>query len=123
MKSKTDEIELSIVVPCYNEQEALPKFYEEANKVLAQMEKSSQAEFVFVDDGSKDGTLDEIKKLAKNDERIHYVSFSRNFGKEAALYAGLSKSKGKFTAVMDADLQDPPSLLPKMYEYVYGGGV
>ena len=123
MKSKTDEIELSIVVPCYNEQEALPKFYEEANKVLAQMEKSSQAEFVFVDDGSKDGTLDEIKKLAKNDERIHYVSFSRNFGKEAALYAGLSKSKGKFTAVMDADLQDPPSLLPKMYECVYGGGV
>lgn len=107
---------ISIVVPCFNEELAIPKFYEEANTVLLQMNIYNETEFVFVDDGSSDGTLRILKELAQNDCRVHFVSFSRNFGKEAALYAGLAKSIGKFTALMDADLQDPPSLLPDMLE-------
>lgn len=112
MSEKTNQPFLSIVVPCYNEQEALPFFYKEAIKEVAKI--TDAYEFVFVDDGSQDKTLHVIKSLAEKDCKIHFVSFSRNFGKEAALYAGLLKANGKYTAVMDADLQDPPSLLSEM---------
>ena len=113
---------LSLVVPCFNEEEAIPKFYEESNIVLKQMKLFENSEFVFVDDGSSDKTIDVLRVLSKKDNRIHYVSFSRNFGKEAALYCGLSKSNGKYTAVMDADLQDPPSLLPQMLSAIQKEG-
>lgn len=113
---------ISLVVPCFNEEEAIPKFYDEANRVLKEMNLFEEAEFVFVDDGSSDGTMNIIHKLENKDERIHFVSFSRNFGKEAALYAGLSKSAGQYTAVMDADLQDPPSLLPEMLSAIQNEG-
>lgn len=111
---------LSLVVPCYNEEEAVPFFYREACKVLEEMNLADalNAEFVFIDDGSKDNTLSVIRTLAAEDTRVHYVSFSRNFGKEAALYAGLQKACGQYTAVMDCDLQDPPALLPEMLEAV-----
>ncbi len=108
---------ISIVVPCYNEQEALPPFYKEITKTAAQMDYV-KFEFIFVDDGSKDKTLSMLKYLSKKDERVRYISFSRNFGKEAGMLAGMEASKGDFVAVMDADLQDPPSLLPKMYKIV-----
>lgn len=107
---------LSLVVPCYNEEEALPRFYEAANRVLSEMKLYENAEFVFVDDGSSDGTLEVLKGFSEKDSRVHFVSFSRNFGKESALYAGLSKACGDYTALLDADLQDPPSLLPQMME-------
>ena len=108
---------ISIVVPCFNEEEAIPIFYEESVKVLKSMNLDSY-EFIFVDDGSKDNTLKVLHTLSEKDTSVHFVSFSRNFGKEAALYAGLSKAKGKYTAVMDVDLQDPPALLPKMIESI-----
>ena len=104
---------VSIVVPMYNEQESLGILYQELNRVTDTI-KDYEFEYLFVDDGSKDNTLQEIQKLAAADERVHYVSFSRNFGKEAALYAGLSNADGDYIATMDADLQDPPSLLPQM---------
>ncbi len=104
---------ISIIVPCYNEQEVLPIFYKEITRVAADM-AGYDFEFIFVDDGSKDETLSECKKLAESDERVKYVSFSRNFGKEAAMYAGLEKSCGDMVAIMDADLQDPPALLAQM---------
>ncbi len=113
---------ISLVVPCFNEEESIPKFYDEANRVLKEMNLFEVAEFVFVDDGSSDGTMNIIHKLENKDERIHFISFSRNFGKEAALYAGLSKSVGLYTAVMDADLQDPPSLLPQMLSAIRNEG-
>lgn len=106
---------ISVVVSCYNEQEALPLFYEEITKVANKI-KNAEFEFVFVNDGSKDKTLEVIKKFRKSDERVKYISFSRNFGKEAAMYAGLKKSTGDYVAIMDADLQDPPKLLIEMYE-------
>ena len=105
---------LSLVVPCYNEEDALPPFYEEACRVLAPMD--IDAEFVFIDDGSKDKTLEILRSLAAKDPRVHYVSFSRNFGKEAAMFAGLEHAKGDYVATLDADLQDPPSLLPEMLQ-------
>lgn len=104
---------ISIIVPCYNEQEVLPIFYKEITRVAADM-AGYDFEFIFVDDGSKDETLIECKKLAESDGRVKYVSFSRNFGKEAAMYAGLEKSCGDMVAIMDADLQDPPALLAQM---------
>ena len=113
---------LSLVIPCFNEEDAIPKFYNEANRILKEMNLYDNAEFVFVDDGSSDETMKVIHELAKKDERIHFVSFSRNFGKEAALYAGLSKACGQYTAVMDADLQDPPSLLPQMLSAIQNEG-
>ena len=113
---------ISLVVPCFNEEESIPKFYDEANRVLKEMNLFEVAEFVFVDDGSSDGTMNIIHELENKDERIHFISFSRNFGKEAALYAGLSKSVGLYTAVMDADLQDPPSLLPQMLSAIRNEG-
>lgn len=104
---------VSLVVPCYNEEKALPFFYKEIYKIAAQMQ-SFQFELIFVDDGSKDRTLEICKELKLLDERVHYLSFSRNFGKEAALYAGLKAATGNYIAVMDADLQDPPELLKDM---------
>lgn len=108
---------ISIIVPCYNEQEAIPIFYEAIAKTASEMPKV-RLEVLFVNDGSKDESLAEMKKLAAQDDRIKYVSFSRNFGKEAAMYAGLSYADGDYVAIMDVDLQDPPSLLPKMYEII-----
>ncbi len=113
-----NKVNISIVVPCFNEQETVTIFYNEVSKVMQKMNFSDSSEFIFVDDGSSDKTLEIIKALAKKDKKVHYISFSRNFGKEAALYAGLSKASGKYTAVMDADLQDPPSLLPQMLEAI-----
>ena len=105
---------LSVVVPCYNEQEAVPLFYKEICKTADSMAASVAFEFIFIDDGSKDSTLDVVQALREQDQRVKFVSFSRNFGKEAAMYAGLKKAKGDYVVLMDADLQDPPSLLPEM---------
>lgn len=109
---------LSIVVPCYNEEKALPYFYDEINKISKDMGRKYRLEFefVFVDDGSKDNTANILKNMADTDSRVKFISFSRNFGKEAALLAGLQYSSGDYTAVMDADLQDPPEMLIDMYE-------
>lgn len=106
---------VSIIVSCYNEEKALPLFYKEIDKVFKELPKYN-LELIFVNDGSKDATLKVMKDLAKKDERIRYVSFSRNFGKEAAMYAGLEYATGDYAALMDADLQDPPALLPEMLE-------
>lgn len=108
---------MSIVVPCYNEQEALPIFYEESHKVLKQLIDNNYVddyEYILIDDGSKDSTLEIMKKLHTFNDKVHYISFSRNFGKEAALYAGLLKAKGDFISTLDVDLQDPPYLIPEM---------
>lgn len=113
---------LSLVVPCYNEEEALPIFYEEACRVTSEMDHLN-IEMLFVDDGSSDETMRVIKELSDRDDRVHYVSFSRNFGKEAAIYAGLDNAAGDYVAILDADLQDPPSLLPKMLEILTTKGV
>ena len=113
---------LSVIVPCYNEEENVPYFYEELMKLTPFFEeKKLDLELIYVDDGSKDGTVSEVKKLNEKDDRVKLVSFSRNFGKEAAIYAGFSKSKGDYVVMMDADLQDPPSLLPKMFHYIEEG--
>ncbi len=107
---------ISIIVPCYNEEEALPLFYKEVNKVSETMDE--EFEFIFVNDGSKDKTLEVIKNLSTLDKRCKYINFSRNFGKESAMYAGLELSTGNYITLMDADLQDPPSLLPKMLKLI-----
>lgn len=112
---------LSLVIPCYNEEEVLPIFYAEFNKIAAQM-SAIDFELIFVDDGSKDKTLSKLTELAAQDKKVKYISFSRNFGKEAALYAGLQHATGDYVAVADADLQDPLALLPKMYKYVTEDG-
>ncbi len=113
---------LSVIVPCYNEEENIRDFYDELFKNTSFFqEKEIDVEVLYIDDGSKDKTVAEVKKLRAEDERVHLVSFSRNFGKEAAIYAGLRKAKGDLAVMMDADLQDPPSLLPKMYEYIEQG--
>lgn len=115
---------LSIVVPCYNEQEVLPLFYDKITEVMAGMKSEHPEldyEVVFINDGSKDKTLEGLRKYARMDERIRYISFSRNFGKEAGMFAGLEASKGDYIVVMDADLQHPPELLPEMYRYVSSG--
>ena len=108
---------ITAIVPCYNEQEALPLFYKEITRVAVIM-KNFEFEFLFINDGSKDGTLDILRNLAQEDKRVRYVSFSRNFGKEAAMYAGFKESRGDYVAVMDADLQDPPALLEEMINYI-----
>lgn len=116
---------LTVIVPCFNEEEAVPFFYEEMKKtevIFAKDYPEVEFEYLFIDDGSKDKTKEVIKNLRKDDERVHFVSFSRNFGKEAAIYAGLSKSNGDFVVIMDADLQDPPALLPDMYKAVTAEG-
>jgi len=108
---------ISIIVPCYNEEEALPIFYEEICKT-ADLMKKINFEFIFVNDGSKDKTLKTLRELAKKDKRVRFLSFSRNFGKEAAMLAGFEHATGDYVAVMDADLQDPPSLLPEMLKAI-----
>ena len=118
---------ISIVVPCFNEKEALPLFYNKITWVLNQMSQASETsglsyELIIVDDGSMDGTLDVAKELATNDSGVKYISFSRNFGKEAAMYAGLQHAVGEYVAIMDADLQDPPEMLPKMYQVLIKEG-
>lgn len=108
---------ISVIVPCYNESIALPLFIEEMYKIIGQMEGQT-FEIILINDGSRDNTKLIIKKLAEADERIKYISFSRNFGKEAAIYAGFQHANGDYVVMMDADLQDPPSLLPEMYKAV-----
>jgi glucosyltransferase len=105
---------ISIIVPCYNEEQVMPLFYDEMKQVMDQM-NYAEFEIIFIDDGSKDKTLVVAKELSKKDPRVRYISFSRNFGKEAAIFAGLENSTGDYVAMMDADLQDPPALLEKMY--------
>lgn len=105
---------MSIVVPCFNEEEALPVYYREMCRVMQEM-KDVEFEILFVDDGSSDRTLEILKGLNETDGRCRYLSFSRNFGKEAAIYAGLQNAVGDYVATMDVDLQDPPGLLPEMY--------
>lgn len=113
---------LSVIVPCYNEEESVALFYEEFVKNDAFFkEKNIEVELLYIDDGSKDKTVSEVKALREKDERVHLISFSRNFGKEAAMYAGLQKSKGDYVVLMDVDLQDPPSLLPEMFSYIEEG--
>lgn len=112
----------SFVIPCYNEEEAIPIYYEEMEKMLKNMPANLCFEFIFVDDGSSDRTLSVIRELHQHDDRVGYISFSRNFGKEAGIYSGLMKAKGSFVAVMDVDLQDPPDLIPQMYEAVVREG-
>ena len=115
---------VSVVVPCYNEEEVLPMFYEEIIKVTNGMsEKWPELtfEFLFINDGSKDRTLEIFRELADKDKRVRYISFSRNFGKESGMYAGLKNAKGDYVVVMDADLQHPPAFLPEMYGHVKDG--
>lgn len=111
---------ISLIVPCYNEEEALPFFYKEISRVSDEM-NNYDFELIFVDDGSKDKTLETLQKLSAKDKRITYISLSRNFGKEAAMYAGFINASGEYAAVMDADMQDPPSLLPEMAAYLESG--
>lgn len=108
---------ISAIVPCYNEEESAPLFYEEICRVTEEA-KRFELEIVFVDDGSRDGTLEVLRELAKKDSRVRYISFSRNFGKESAMLAGLRAAKGDYVALLDADLQDPPSLLPEMMDFL-----
>lgn len=120
IKGETRMPKLSIVIPCYNEEETIPLFYPAVEKVVKQMPVDT--EYWFVNDGSSDGTLAELHKLHEQvPERVHYVSFSRNFGKEAGLYAGLQAATGDYIVVMDADLQDPPEYLPEMYKDISTG--
>ena len=105
---------ISIIVPCYNEEESLPIFYKEINKISKEM-KNLDFEFLFINDGSKDKTLSILKDLSKKDSRVRFISFSRNFGKEGGMYAGLENATGDFVAIMDADMQDPPSMIKTMY--------
>ena len=112
-------MKLSLIIPCYNEQEAVPLFYEETTRVLSKMD--CDYDLVFVNDGSKDNTLSILRDLAAKDRHVVYISFSRNFGKESAMYAGFQHADGDYVAVMDADLQDPPALLPQMLQMLRSG--
>ncbi len=111
---------ISIVIPCYNEEECINLYYEKMQEIVVKLD--TEFEYVFVNDGSKDKTLAIIKELAAKDSNIKYISFSRNFGKEAALYAGLSNATGDYVGVMDVDLQDPPELLLQMYDGIVKEG-
>ncbi|KAI4452598.1 putative glycosyltransferase CsbB [Eubacterium plexicaudatum ASF492] len=110
---------LSLIVPCYNEQDAIPIFYKEAKQVLEEM--AVDYELLFINDGSTDGTLKILQELARKDGQVYYISFSRNFGKEAAMYAGFCNVRGDYAAVMDVDLQDPPAMLPQMLQIIRSG--
>lgn len=112
---------ISIVVPCYNEEESLPLFYKAVDKITDKMKKKATFEFVFVNDGSRDKTLEILRDLAKKDNRVRYISFSRNFGKEAGMFAGLENATGDYVTTMDADLQDPPELLEEMFDMLESG--
>ena len=107
---------LSIIVPAYNEESTVKIFLEETEKYTAEM--PVDVEYLFVDDGSTDNTMEKLRDLSEKNEKVHYLSFSRNFGKEAAIYAGMQYSRGDYVVIMDADLQDPPSLLPEMYRLI-----
>jgi len=110
---------LSIIVPCYNEAENIRDFYDELMKTECFFQEHDvEFEIIYVDDGSDDGTVTNVRKLNQTDQRVHLVSFSRNFGKEAAIYAGLQKASGEYAVMLDCDLQDPPALLPEMYGYI-----
>ena len=114
---------ISIIVPCYNEEENIRDFYDELMKTEGFFKDNDvQMEILYVNDGSKDNTVAEVKKLRETDERVHLINFSRNFGKEAAIYAGLQKSKGDYVVMLDCDLQDPPAMLPEMYGYIVNEG-
>lgn len=113
---------LSVIVPCYNEEENVNLFYEELMKNSDFFEKRNlKVEIIYVNDGSKDNTVSEVKKLHEKDERVKLVSFSRNFGKEAAIYAGFKRAEGDYVVMMDADMQDPPALLPELFKYIDEG--
>lgn len=113
---------LSVIVPCFDEEENVPLFYEELLKHISFLtDRDLELEILYVDDGSRDNTVMEVKKLREKDERVHLVSFSRNFGKEAAMFAGLENSRGDYVVMMDVDLQDPPALLPEMFSYMEQG--
>ena len=112
---------LSVVVPCYNEEEALPLFYDAMRRLSAEVMPHVRFEFLFIDDGSKDRTLEILREMSRSDDRVRYVSLSRNFGKEAGIYAGLQHARGDYVVVMDVDLQNPPSKLPEMYQAVTVG--
>lgn len=111
---------ISLIIPCFNEEEVLGILYDELNKVTNQM-NGYEFEFLFIDDGSRDKTLSVLKGFSEEDDRVVYLSFSKNFGKEAAMYAGFCNATGEYVAVMDADMQDPPSLLPEMMTYLESG--
>ena len=114
--------ELTVIVPCKNEEEAIPLFYDELIKQTAFLEKrNTSLKVLFIDDGSTDGTVAAVRALNEKDERVHLISFSRNFGKEAAMYAGLKAADSDFAVIMDADLQDPPALLEEMFSYIDEG--
>ena len=112
---------ISIVVPCYNEEESIPAFYEEMKKITLKMQDKCDFEFVFVNDGSKDKTLDILRKLSRMNDKVRYISFSRNFGKEAGMLAGLEAATGDYVTTMDVDLQDPPELLEEMFDTLESG--
>jgi glycosyltransferase involved in cell wall biosynthesis len=121
---KSDFIDISFVVPCFNEEATLKNFYKEATRILLMLNENGRVlagELVFVDDGSVDATLTVLRELAVQDERVCYLAFSRNFGKEAALLAGLRKARGRYIVTLDADLQDPPALIPEMLASVTSG--
>jgi glycosyltransferase involved in cell wall biosynthesis len=117
MEQNTKREKLSLVIPAYNEEEAIPIFIEEARRIEPEL-SDVDIEYLFIDDGSKDNTLEVVRRLHAEDARVHVVSFSRNFGKEAAIYAGLENAAGDYVAILDADLQDPPALLPEMLQAV-----
>jgi len=112
---------VSIVVPCYNEQEVVENFYEQLIKTINQLKNKYLYEVIFIDDGSKDKTLEKLKDLRKKDENIKIISFSRNFGKESAIYAGLSNSTGELVVLMDSDLQHPPEIILEMLQGIENG--
>ena len=114
---KNDKKIISIIVPCYNEEKTIPIFYKEIDIVSKDMKKL-EFEFIYVDDGSTDKTLEILRDYAKKDKRVRYISFSRNFGKEAAMYAGINNAIGDYVAIMDADMQDPPYMVKVMYENI-----
>ncbi len=109
---------ISVVVPCYNEEETVSIFYQEITKTIEKMKKQVTFELIFINDGSKDKTLEKIRELALKDKKVRYISFSRNFGKEAAMLAGLEHATGDYITTMDVDLQDPPELLEEMYRLI-----
>lgn len=110
---------ITLIVPCFNEQEALPIFYREATMIAEKLDY--EYELLFINDGSRDNTLNILKEFAGKDVHVQYISFSRNFGKEAAMYAGFCNADGDYVAVMDADMQDPPALLPEMLKILESG--
>ena len=114
-----NEMMITLIVPCFNEEEALPIFYKETSKIMDKLDY--ECELLFINDGSRDNTLNVLKELASKDTNVRYVSFSRNFGKEAAMYAGFCNANGDYVAVMDADMQDPPALLPEMLKILESG--